>query len=323
MITSTTRRSASTRNLFSRASAAFTLVELLVVIGIIAILIGVLLPALSRARESAAQVKCMANMRQIGQALMMYVSQNKGMLPVGYADAVVDVKPDPDYRGERHDWTTLLLATISKQGGIGLDTQDKVNEAYARLRGMFLCPSVHIPSRTDSSAMTHYSSHPRLMPDLAAIDFVPSVPPGPSKTLKTYKLSRIKRVSEIAGIFEGVTAQETGATSGYMAHATCNQLDRIRLGTPPYLTDDYSLAPTVDGSQPIDLGLGSWGANIAAHLNKDTFENRGNIRFRHMNDTVTNTLMLDGHVATFKFKKGTLDTKNCTDLLRKNINVPR
>ena len=73
-----------------RARRAFTLVELLVVIGIIALLISILLPALARAKEQSRMVKCLSNIRQIGMAFIMYTDANKGGFP---APAV---KPLPD-----------------------------------------------------------------------------------------------------------------------------------------------------------------------------------------------------------------------------------
>jgi prepilin-type processing-associated H-X9-DG protein len=66
---------------------AFSLVEILVVIGIIAVLIALLLPVLTMARVAARSVQCQSNMRQIGQALVMYANGNGGwMIPV-VADA--------------------------------------------------------------------------------------------------------------------------------------------------------------------------------------------------------------------------------------------
>jgi prepilin-type N-terminal cleavage/methylation domain-containing protein len=67
----------------TKQRSAFTLVELLVVIGIIALLISILLPALSKARESAARTKCLANLRNMGQFINMYANAYKGAVPLG------------------------------------------------------------------------------------------------------------------------------------------------------------------------------------------------------------------------------------------------
>jgi prepilin-type N-terminal cleavage/methylation domain-containing protein len=65
----------------------FTLVELLVVIGIIAILIAILLPALKKVQIHAQRTACMSNQRQLAQAWRMYSEENRGFLPMGWPDA--------------------------------------------------------------------------------------------------------------------------------------------------------------------------------------------------------------------------------------------
>jgi prepilin-type N-terminal cleavage/methylation domain-containing protein/prepilin-type processing-associated H-X9-DG protein len=93
--------------------SGFTLVELLVVIGIIAILVSLLLPSLNRARESARRTQCLSNIRQISMAFFMYTGENKGWFPsvavfggqLGYpSNTVGHPQMTPTWVGWPEDW---------------------------------------------------------------------------------------------------------------------------------------------------------------------------------------------------------------------------
>jgi prepilin-type N-terminal cleavage/methylation domain-containing protein len=77
-------RSTSPASAARRGAGGFTLVELLVVIGIIAILISLLLPSLQKARESANRTACLSNMRQLGICLLEYSVRNRDRVPLGF-----------------------------------------------------------------------------------------------------------------------------------------------------------------------------------------------------------------------------------------------
>jgi prepilin-type N-terminal cleavage/methylation domain-containing protein/prepilin-type processing-associated H-X9-DG protein len=113
----------------------FTLVELLVVIGIIAVLVAFLLPALGTARKQANSVACMSNLKQIGVGFMMYANNNRGVLP-----PLSETKPsNPVNRAQSgmHWFEFLGEQGYLPQGWVG---DPMTSKGY--LTGIWRCPEV-------------------------------------------------------------------------------------------------------------------------------------------------------------------------------------
>ncbi len=125
----------------------FTLIELLVVISIIALLIGILLPALSAARNAARTLGCLANVRSMGQAAQAFAVEHDYHVPLSSSDLAWSGLPPipgqlsgriaeyPGVKGRMKDWASALVPYL------GGDNEAQFDTADPKVSAIFRCPS--------------------------------------------------------------------------------------------------------------------------------------------------------------------------------------
>lgn len=192
-----------------RRRGGFTLVELLVVIGIIALLISILLPALNKAREAANAVSCLSNARQFGTALQMYATANKGSLPILWRNPPTSAG-NSDLSPDGSSWCVQL----SKYLGVNWSNQVTLN-ANLEYGGpgpspaaIWICPSD--PNRFPVGYAINF-------PFVVAYQrYTDTSAPSVSQR-DPYKIGKLKRASEIM-----VLAESMGSNSLALQPLTTN-----------------------------------------------------------------------------------------------------
>ncbi len=250
----------------------FTLVELLVVIGIIALLISILLPTLGKARQSANSLACQSNLRQAGLASMMYAQEYK-RFPIAVS-----------LGWTRPYWTDLLLVYINAKAKTNTG-----NEYDERLYSKaFVCPDAQ------PAGFVHYSAHPRLIPNLNRND-------DRGRPLRPFKPTDLRRSSEVVMFFDGsqLMYEKSGENNFGNAEHDAFNINASGIFWHYFVYGGWGAGGI--GNVNADHPVITYGVNGDA--DSDSSPNRGHIRWRHMNNTAGVFAFADGHVETLRMNK--------------------
>jgi len=286
-----------------RKRRGFTLVELLVVIGIIALLISILLPALGKARQQADTVWCLSNERQFGTALQMYAQFNHASLPIFYWN------PPAPVTGAT-DWSTLILPYLKTN--TGSTYADSNTSVLWRLY-----KDTDTVDTWDNPSVGYIAAQVQTYSVVTAFFGGNDSTSAPKPTLSPYKFSQIPRSSEM--VLLGDSA-EIGNVFGPAGTYACTANYFALQGASTSYCQQWATLPQAIQSWPsgIDAGLNKdWSTYVAMENATGPNGSTGNqLRFRHNNNTTMNVLFADGHAGSFHWKRSGFGG---TDLQFKNF----